>query len=554
MLALVLAALVTSALAGSPAEGQTPLDDRVREIAAALRCPVCQNLSVADSPSEMAQQMRAVIRERLEAGESRQEVEAYFLSKYGDWILLAPRRHGFNLVLWLGPFAAAAAGLLVAAYLVRRWARRRPAARPGATDPTLLERVRSETAADAAPVPAEVFAALPPLERERARLYEALRELAFDHRAGKLSGEDYEAMRADYEARAAQALGDLDAGRARDRAGARRRSRGEERAADSESSPASARRRPLRTALAGGFLLAFGVALGVFLVQAIRPRASSMDSMTGDFLTGTGPGGVSPTLSMQGNALERDLEEGRAALDRGDLRMAADHFKGVLAIEPDHPAALSSLALILARGGHTDAAVEAVERALARAPDDSFALWVNGLVLYEAKRDYAGAIRAWEALLEQPLAPDDSRTVTQMLAGARQRLDSGAAAAAPSVPVPARNAGDSRYIIGAVLLGDSLRAAGPPAGTLFVIARRGGGPPLAVKRIVSPQFPVEFSLGPEDVMVQGGEFRGEVTLLARLKRDGRAGPASPGDLEGVAERNPIPVGTTGVRITLETVR
>jgi len=553
MLALVLVALVISALAGSPAESQTPLDDRVREIAAGLRCPVCQNLSVADSPSEMAQQMRAVVRERLEAGQSRQEVEAYFLSKYGDWILLAPRRRGFNLVLWIGPFAGAALGLLVAAYFVRRWAGRRAAVRPGAPDPALLERVRSEAAADAGPVPPEVFASLPPLERERARLYEALRELAFDRRAGKLSSEDYEAMRADYEARAAQALLDVEAGQARERAGDRRRARGEEPATG--TAPVGARRpRPLRTALAGGFVLAFGVAIGVFLTQAIRPRASSMDSMTGDFLTGTGPGGVSPTLSFQGNALERDLEEGRAAFDRGDFRMAADHFKRVLAVEADHPLALSSLALILARGGHAEAAQQAVERALARAPDHSFALWVNGLVLYEARRDYAGAIRAWEALLEQPLAPEDARTVTEMLADARRRLDSGAMAAAPSVPVPVRSAGDSRRVVGAVVLGDSLRAAGSPAGTLFVIARRGGGPPLAVKRIVSPQFPVQFSLGPEDVMVQGGEFRGEVTLLARLKRDGRAGPASPGDLEGVAERNPVPVGTTGVRITLETVR
>lgn len=551
MLALVLVALVITALASSPAESQTPLDDRVREIAAGLRCPVCQNLSVADSPSEMAQQMRAVIRERLEAGQSRQEVEAYFLSKYGDWILLAPQRHGFNLVLWMGPFAAAAAGLLVATYFVRRWAQRRAPVRPGAPDPALLERVRSEAAADAAPVPPEVFATLPPLERERARLYEALRELAFDHRADKLSSEDYEAMRADYEARAAQALLDLEAGRARERAGGRRRSRGEEPAAASGSSPESRRRRPLRAALAGAFVLAFGVAIGVFLTQGIRPRASSMDSMTGDFLTGTGPGGVSPTLSFQGNALARDLDEGRAAFDRGDLRMAADHFKRVLAVEPDHPLALSSLALILARGGHADLALQAAERALASAPDHQLALWAKGLVLYEAKRDYAGAIQAWEALQRQPLTPDDAKTVAEVLADAR-RLRGGADVAA-AASAPPRRSGDARRITGTVLLSDGLREAGPPGGILFVIARRGGGPPLAVKRITQPRFPVQFSLGPEDVMVKGTDFQGEVTLIARLKRDGRAGPAAPGDLEGAAQ-SPVAISTTDVRITLETVR
>src|SRR5438132_380631 len=58
------------------------LEDRTRAIANELRCVVCQNLSVADSPSEMAQQMRGIIREQLEAGKSPQEIKNYFVSKY----------------------------------------------------------------------------------------------------------------------------------------------------------------------------------------------------------------------------------------------------------------------------------------------------------------------------------------------------------------------------------------------------------------------------------------------------------------------------------------
>ena len=110
-----------------------PVDEHaVRAIAADLRCVVCQSLSVADSPSETANQMRGIIRERLAAGDTPEQVKAYFVDKYGLWILLAPPRQGFNLLVWIVPFAGLAAGLVVLALLVRRWTRR-PAG--GATAP-----------------------------------------------------------------------------------------------------------------------------------------------------------------------------------------------------------------------------------------------------------------------------------------------------------------------------------------------------------------------------------------------------------------------------------
>src|SRR5262249_51301950 len=81
-----------AALAQQPATHVA--EQAVHDIAAQLRCVVCQNLSVADSPSEMASQMRAVIRERLATGERPDQVVQYFVDKYGEWILLAPRRQG----------------------------------------------------------------------------------------------------------------------------------------------------------------------------------------------------------------------------------------------------------------------------------------------------------------------------------------------------------------------------------------------------------------------------------------------------------------------------
>lgn len=140
--AVLLLVLVATATAATRASEET-----VREIAAQLRCVVCQNLSVADSPSEMANQMRGIIRERLAAGQSPDQVVAYFVEKYGEWILLTPRPTGFNLLVWVVPFAGIGVGLAGIAVLLRRW-RRRAAAMPPATevDPAVRERIRREMA------------------------------------------------------------------------------------------------------------------------------------------------------------------------------------------------------------------------------------------------------------------------------------------------------------------------------------------------------------------------------------------------------------------------
>lgn len=122
--------------------------EEVELIALQLRCPVCQNLSVADSPSEMAKEMRGLIRERLERGETREEVHAYFVSKYGEWILLSPRASGFNLVVWLLPLAAVLGGAVALVAVLRRWNRRARHRLEGVghplPDPAYLERVRRE--------------------------------------------------------------------------------------------------------------------------------------------------------------------------------------------------------------------------------------------------------------------------------------------------------------------------------------------------------------------------------------------------------------------------
>ena len=137
-LALVLAA-------GAAAQARRVPEQQVHDVAAQLRCVVCQNLSVADSPSEMASQMRAIVRERLEAGEAPEQVVQYFVERYGEWILLSPRRHGFNLLVWAMPAVAVAVGFTLVGLVLVRWTRRGAAAgRVAATPVDTAERIRRE--------------------------------------------------------------------------------------------------------------------------------------------------------------------------------------------------------------------------------------------------------------------------------------------------------------------------------------------------------------------------------------------------------------------------
>ena len=134
------------AAVASPAGAKAPVsEDTVHEVAAQLRCVVCQSLSVADSPSETAHQMKDIIRERLAAGETPEQVRAYFVEKYGTWILLAPPRQGFNLLVWVVPFVAIGLGLVLVFVVLRRWSRRPASTAPAPTlDPAMRARIRRE--------------------------------------------------------------------------------------------------------------------------------------------------------------------------------------------------------------------------------------------------------------------------------------------------------------------------------------------------------------------------------------------------------------------------
>jgi cytochrome c-type biogenesis protein CcmH len=113
-------AIGATVVAGGDDPGSGTVAGRARDIAAGLRCPVCLNLSVADSPSRLAGEMRAAIASRVRSGETEEEIRAYFVDRYGEWILLEPTRRGLNLLPWALPVVALIGGLAVWLALVRR--------------------------------------------------------------------------------------------------------------------------------------------------------------------------------------------------------------------------------------------------------------------------------------------------------------------------------------------------------------------------------------------------------------------------------------------------
>jgi cytochrome c-type biogenesis protein CcmH len=106
--------------------GTGPLPDPAQEaravrLASELQCPVCQGQSINASPAPMAQQMKDLIRSQVADGYTNEEVREYFVSKYGEWVLLEPRAAGFNLLVYILPGVALLAGLAFVGMVVRRW-------------------------------------------------------------------------------------------------------------------------------------------------------------------------------------------------------------------------------------------------------------------------------------------------------------------------------------------------------------------------------------------------------------------------------------------------
>jgi cytochrome c-type biogenesis protein CcmH len=147
VIAIALLALA-AALAFAARPHEVTADERIDQITTELRCPVCQGLSVKDSTSETARQMRDLVAQRVREGKTTQEIEAEFRAAYGDWIFLAPPVASWSGLVWLVPVAALAAGLVLVTGRLRGPDAPRQA-EPSATQVAALrERVAREEAAE----------------------------------------------------------------------------------------------------------------------------------------------------------------------------------------------------------------------------------------------------------------------------------------------------------------------------------------------------------------------------------------------------------------------
>jgi cytochrome c-type biogenesis protein CcmH len=349
--------LVVSATSSSWA--QSDLDDRVRAVAAELRCPVCQNLSVADSPSEMAGQMRTVIRERLQAGQNPEAIIAYFTEKYGEWILLSPKTRGFNLIVWLLPGAAMLAGLMGVGWTARRWLRRTSAIPEAARDEddSYLRRVREEL---------KNFGESPGSSSLRSASIEQ------GTRPPKLTNR-----------------------------------------------PAIKRRLPLAAAWGGG-VLGFGVILGVLLVRSLEPRMEGM-TITGG--VGGGMAGMEMTLPSGGTGnLNARLATAHAFIDQQRFAEAFPIYEKILEQDPHNLEALTHLAIAQANTGRVEAALATFDRALAMDPNNLHALWNKSQALFEIKQDYAASIPLWERIVALVANSPDAATARKYLEQAKQKV------------------------------------------------------------------------------------------------------------------------------------
>lgn len=132
---VVALALAWVVLAGAPALAQTPTPNEINAVARDLWCPLCNGVRLDNCELQACTQMREVIGQKLVAGESKDQIKAYFVEQYGDVVLGAPSQSGFNLIVWLFPMLAAVVGLGWMAYLVHTWRQRRPAVQPATTGP-----------------------------------------------------------------------------------------------------------------------------------------------------------------------------------------------------------------------------------------------------------------------------------------------------------------------------------------------------------------------------------------------------------------------------------
>jgi cytochrome c-type biogenesis protein CcmH/NrfG len=257
------------------------------------------------------------------------------------------------------------------------------------------------------------------LAEEKASTYRALKELTFDHESGSLSDDDFQALRNRYEARAAELISQLDAlGGAPPPPTIAR----------PQPAPRSWTRSPAAVAVGVVAVLGLGIALGVGVSRYSAPDETAVapgSRIPGPVLPDAGPlmpgapGTGAAARPIPPEIMARMLQAARQSLMDGRYQEAIAAYQAVLARDSKNVDAMTHLGLIVAMGGHADTALETFEKVLKIDPKYPPALLYKGQVLYEVKRDYAGAIKVWERFVTVMPPGEDRQRIAVLIEEAR---------------------------------------------------------------------------------------------------------------------------------------
>ena len=363
--------LVAALLIGSGAFSSAPptAAQRAAAIESVIRCPSCEDLSVAVSSAPTAITVRATVSRLVGQGQSDRQIKDYLVARYGSAIVLDPPASGWSALVWILPIVVAIAGIAVlVVVLVRR--------RKGDRD--LDADIRGESVDPAV------------VEERRRFLTQSLADADAEYLAGDLSDVDYVSLRQ----RDLTRLGLLETGSDRaagdlkqatlstlDAPGA---AVGTDDSTDPAEGPATARRRRNRW-----FLLGALVSFAAALIVAVPVFSSAR--LPGQTATGS----VSLSPSQQ---LSRSLDQAAAIENAGQLGQAAQLYQSILSAHPDNAEALAQLGWLEYRIGTagsstsliTDARAK-LDQAVALAPGDYAAHLYLGTVLLAHDGDAAGA-------------------------------------------------------------------------------------------------------------------------------------------------------------------
>jgi cytochrome c-type biogenesis protein CcmH len=367
-----LTALVVVALAGRSAPVSP--QQQAQEIAAGLHCPVCKNLSAADSPAPLARQMREQIRQQLAAGRTPEEIRRGFVEAYGPTVLMSPPDEGLGRAVHLAPLVVLVTGLALGGALLRRALRRR----------------------------AQVEDAKP----SRDALQRQIEDLDDDLADGRISEADHRRSLAELERQAA---------------------RTPQRTPVVDPVPRVRAARWTRLGLGVGVATAAAVGVTALLISAVEQRPSAPTAAAA-----AAPGaGASPAAPATSEVDAQGLAEVEAAVDQvkahpqqaaahvelarayADVeqpQLAAVEYLAATHLDPGNAEANTALAMVAFQAGNAQQAEALVSKALAEHPQYPEALYTRGLIRAMGLHHAAAATRDLRAY--QQVAPMGSHRTT----------------------------------------------------------------------------------------------------------------------------------------------